>query len=195
MTTICVFGDSITYGESDYKIGGWVNQLRLFFNNNFEEDISVYNLGISGDNSSDLLSRFDQEAKIRKPDFVLFAIGINDIPHGKKVVEISKSQENFLKLIEISKSRGYNIAFVGLTPVDEKILKSYRKMADVLKYNQLIQQICNKQGIDFIPILEFISLTDLADGLHLNFNSHKKIFEKVKKYFIEKLKKEIIERN
>ena len=31
MNNICVFGDSLVWGARDLKIGGWVNRLRLWF--------------------------------------------------------------------------------------------------------------------------------------------------------------------
>lgn len=190
ITTICVFGDSIGYGMSDLKSGGWVNQLRLFFDNSGKE-IHVHNLGIPGDNSAGVRLRFKLQTNVLKPDFVLVAIGTNDIPHGKKEIDLKKSRENFLELIKISRQEGYEIAFVGLTLVDEKRLIIPRKMSDILKYDKMIQEVCKKEKVDFIPVIGLLSIEDLADGLHPNSEGHKKIFEKVKKYLVKKLKTNI----
>jgi lysophospholipase L1-like esterase len=54
--TICVFGDSITWGAYDPERGGWVNRLR---NDLEKKEIESYNLGISGDTTADLLKRFN----------------------------------------------------------------------------------------------------------------------------------------
>lgn len=55
---ICVFGDSITWGAWDIEKGGWVQRLRNFVESSSEEYIEIYNLGVSGDNTEDLLEIF-----------------------------------------------------------------------------------------------------------------------------------------
>ena len=78
MPNILVFGDSITYGAWD-KDGGWVQRLRKFLDENYE-DFFVCNLGVSGNNSDDLLKRFEfeteQRIKEEKKTIFIFAIGI-----------------------------------------------------------------------------------------------------------------------
>ncbi len=75
---ICIFGDSITWGAFDYKNGGWVGRLRNYFEEK-DEEIEVYNLGVAGNKTKDLLARFENEVKVRKVDVIVFAIGINDV--------------------------------------------------------------------------------------------------------------------
>ena len=74
---IGIWGDSITSGANDYEKGGWINMLNLSSKNNKEYTI-IYNLGIEGDTSENLIKRFEVECKARKINVVLFAIGIND---------------------------------------------------------------------------------------------------------------------
>ena len=73
---ICVFGDSVTWGAWDNK-GGWVSRLRAFIESG-NRDYFVYNLGVSGDTTKELLGRFDIEAKARSPNIIIFQIGDND---------------------------------------------------------------------------------------------------------------------
>jgi lysophospholipase L1-like esterase len=75
--TICLFGDSITWGAWDPERGGWGARLRSYFETNNIE-VNVYNCGVSGNNTDDLLQRFKVEATARKPNIIIFAIGIND---------------------------------------------------------------------------------------------------------------------
>ena len=72
MEKIGIWGDSITFGAGDSEKGGWVNRL--------DEDLEVeiHNLGIGGDRSYDLISRFEVECEKMEPDIILFAIGTND---------------------------------------------------------------------------------------------------------------------
>ncbi|MDO8436493.1 MAG: SGNH/GDSL hydrolase family protein [bacterium] len=60
---ICIFGDSITWGAYDPQNGGWVNRLRNYFEVQ-DEDIDVYNLGISGDSTTDLFGNIEMEVII-----------------------------------------------------------------------------------------------------------------------------------
>ena len=76
---ICVFGDSITRGAFDFKKGGWANRLKVF---SWEKGgMSVYELGVSGDTSFDIVRRFDVELDVMKKRFdtIVFAIGLNDV--------------------------------------------------------------------------------------------------------------------
>ena len=68
MPQILIFGDSIIYGAWDRE-GGWAARLRKFLDEKTltEEDFYclVYNLGISGDTTEDLLERFEFETEQR----------------------------------------------------------------------------------------------------------------------------------
>lgn len=74
---VCIFGDSITQGYNDFDNGGWADQLKIYFNKE-NPDHSFFNLGISGDNTEDLLKRFKVEVEARNPEVFIIAIGIND---------------------------------------------------------------------------------------------------------------------
>ena len=86
MAQILIFGDSITWGAWDEE-GGWAQRFKKEIDKkaitaNFTSYHSVYNLGISGDNTNDLLERFESETQRRLDEgeeaIILFAIGIND---------------------------------------------------------------------------------------------------------------------
>ncbi|MCX6743407.1 MAG: GDSL-type esterase/lipase family protein, partial [Candidatus Parcubacteria bacterium] len=85
MHRILIFGDSITYGAWD-KEGGWVARLRKFVDEKIFADPNYYNiilnLGISGNNSTDILRRFEFELQQRIKEegeiVIIFAFGTND---------------------------------------------------------------------------------------------------------------------
>ena len=59
---VFVFGDSLVYGNNDYEKGGWVNRLRLKLEGiDPNKNSYVFNLGIPGNNTNDLVKRFDIE--------------------------------------------------------------------------------------------------------------------------------------
>jgi len=207
MTQILIFGDSITYGAWD-KEGGWVQRLRRFLD---EKNLTspdfyfvVYNLGISGDTSEDLLERFEFETKQRlkehKETIVAFAIGINDSQfvhsEGDHRVPIEKFKNNLQELIKLAQKFSLKIIFVGLTPVDEKRTTpipwdsdKFYKNEYIEKYNQVIKKVCEENKIYFIEIFEKFKATGyqqlLEDGLHPNSKGHKRIFEIVKDFLIK----------
>ena len=155
MSKVLVFGDSITWGAIDTQGGGWVERLRLYVWG--KGDVDVYNLGVSGEKTPDLLERFNPETKARiKEDeetIVIFAIGINDsyFIHSKNdfMTPIEKFKENIGKLINLAQKFSSKIIFVGLTPVDESRTtpipwntdKSYENES-VKKYDEVINSVC-----------------------------------------------------
>jgi lysophospholipase L1-like esterase len=87
----------------------------------------VYNCGVSGDTTNELLNRFKIESEAREPNIIIIAIGINDsYYHGTKdrpSVTIEKFQNNLQELVNQAKKFCPNVIFLGLTPVDENKTK------------------------------------------------------------------------
>ena len=78
MAKILIFGDSIIWGAFDTE-GGWATRLKKYFDENRKEDFNyqVYNLGVSGDTTEDLLDRFEFETKqrINEEEETIFIFG------------------------------------------------------------------------------------------------------------------------
>ena len=205
MARILVFGDSITYGAWDMKKGGWTDRLKSFCMEksleNAEFDYPVYNLGISGDNSDDILKRFEFEIKQRiwknKEIFIIFEIGINDSQIGNIGISSERFKKNIDKLINTSSKFSSKIIFIGLNPVDE--LKTspipwdenmFYTNERIKKYDKIIKYSCEKKQIYFIDIFNEFSKLDykklLEDGLHPNSEGHQKMFEIVIDFLMEK---------
>lgn len=206
MPRILIFGDSIAYGAWD-KEGGWALRLRRFLD---EKSLSksdnyrlIYNLGVSGDTTSDILERFEFETKQRISEngevVILFAVGINDSYFLQNVnnfrVPLEEFKKNIEKLIKLAKNFSSKIIFVGLTPVKEIKTtpiswdtKIFYKNEYIQRYNETIKQMCKKEGIYFIEIFEKLKKTKfqklLEDGLHLNSKGHAQIFKLVKDFLI-----------
>jgi lysophospholipase L1-like esterase len=204
MSRILIFGDSITYGAWD-KEGGWAQRLRKYIDEKIEIDPAyyhlVYNLGISGNNSEDLLKRFEGECKARQKEegdmVIIFAIGENDsqIRNGKARVKIDKFEKNLESLLKLSKKFTDKVFFVGLCPADESksdpiprdTSKSY-KNDSIEKYNDVIKEFCEKNNLGFIDVFSNLISENykelLDDGIHPNTEGHQQIFEIIKDYLI-----------
>ncbi|MFH1864201.1 MAG: GDSL-type esterase/lipase family protein [bacterium] len=189
---ICIFGDSIVWGACDYEKGGWVERLKSYLMQN-KEDVDVYNLGVSGNNTQDLLKRFDAEIAARKSetaDVIIIAVGINDAQYIKTRenprVNLKEFEENMSVLLGKAREITKRVIFVGLTSVDEsKVMPipwdetKYYENGIIQKYDAVVDEVCQKQGVPFISLFDVLNDQDLEDGLHPNSSGHKKIFDKV----------------
>lgn len=206
MANILVFGDSITFGYYD-KEGGWVDRLKkhllkISIENKFEHDLKVYNLGISGDTSEEILKRFDSEVKPRnwvsQETIILISIGLNDsiLISGKNKVSIDKSKKNIKLLLTKAKSYSKKVMVTGPTPVEEERVspmpwsptESWNN-ENIRKYNEIVKDICKQYKVDYLEFFDIFYKRDykklMYDGAHPNTKGHKIIFDIVKK-FLEK---------
>lgn len=195
--TICIFGASTTWGAWDKEKGGWVNRLRLFLENNYE--VFVYNLGVSGDTTKDLLERFETEAKARNPTIIMFSISDNDSLYikseDKNLVNIKDFEKNLKELIKKSKKFTNKIIFLGSKSVDESKTnpipwqKDYYYTKENMKlYDKKVREIAENNDCNYIFLFNELNNKDFEDGLHPNSKGHEKIFQKVKEFLLnEKL--------
>lgn len=195
---ICIFGASITWGAWDREKDGWVNRLRLFLESTLDYDVRVYNASIGGDDSDDLLERFETEAEARNPDIIVFAIGTNDSLYIKSkdnpATTLEKFESNLSKLSKQAKKYTQRIIFVGLTKVNELKTKPavfaadkdvYYDNENIAKYNYVIQSFCQANKLLFIKMIDLLDNEDLEDGLHPNAQGHEKMFQKVRDFLLE----------
>jgi acyl-CoA thioesterase-1 len=193
--TLCVFGTSITWGAWDRERSGWVERLKLYCFSK-ENEYEVYNLGISGDFSGDVLKRFDSEAEARKPNIIIFEVGGNDALYieseGREAVSIDKFRDNLTKLARKARTYTNKIFFLGLKYVDESKTTpipwetNYHYTNKNNKaYDDIIREVCGSEEVVYIPRLDLLNKRDLEDGLHPNARGHEKIFQQVKKFLEE----------
>ena len=203
MYVLTVFGDSITFGKGDSLEGGWCGRLKKYFEN-MGGNHRLYNLGISGNTTEDLLERFDIEAKARikfkregDRHIIIFSIGINDsmlfTENETPRIEMDIFKNNIQTLIDKSKSYTKEVIFIGLTPVDES-LRINRKGESLInerieEFNNLIKEICQKNSVPFLDMFQELLKVDykklLSDGLHPNHEGHQKMYELIKIFLIQ----------
>ena|SRR3990167_1349945 len=191
---VLVFGDSITQGFWDPE-GGWVNAIRKYYD---QQNISggdkdaptIFNLGISGDTSTDILARFENETQNRKRSgkeiAIVFSVGVNDsyTKSGKNIMEIGQYLQNLSKLLELARRYATKVVFVGLTPcVDERTNPvAWDKdiawsNSRIVSFNDVLRSFCIEKEVDFIDILKPMTKKQtqvelLPDGVHPNHEGH-----------------------
>ncbi len=193
MTHYVVFGDSIVRGGYDPLNGGWVRRLGAYIESKTYGD-KVYNCGISGDTSSDLLKRFAVELTARKADVVVIAIGINDSRHdpslNEPIVDMPTFKSNLQKMFELcsADARVKKIIFVGVTAVNEKRTNPWKGKGSyynetIKLYDVAVQEFAESKHLLFIPMNDILSNEDLHDGLHPSEQGHTKMYERIVSYF------------
>lgn len=205
---LLVFGDSITYGLNDDK-GGWVGRLRKelekeYLANAGHVENTVYNCGIRGDTTEQMLKRFDIELSSRADrqddPVILFAIGTNDSctsSSGSNTVPAANYRENLGKLLEKAQTVTDKVIFLGLFPTDETKTApvgwnsnaSYTNK-NLEEYNAVIKGFCKEKGLAFVDIFKpFYNKAYqelLSDGLHPNPKGHQKIYKLVARALAKK---------
>lgn len=204
---IITIGDSIVYGRMDPVHGGWAGRLRSWYLPQNPEKNAVFNLGVGGENTTELLRRFKSECEIREPDLILICIGTNDFrqkgsPKADYETPPKLFQENLGKLFHISKDLSKATVFVGMVPVDESRTapdpeKAYWRFLDAQqKYAKITKEVCHKHEVRYIDnITEWFNLGKLHfgfgkrkyiklldDGVHPNAEGHEFLFLTIKEF-------------
>ena len=187
---IGVWGDSITYGEGDSDALGWVGRFRKSFP--VKEYVTVYNRGVCGNTSSDLLKRFPVEVASINPEKIVFAIGTNDAKYPVDVLSNKVSYEDFganmRMLVEQAQSYTQDVCIIGLMQVDESVKRftGVRYInSDLQRYSDFLQELAHEKGCTFINVFDALNLrADLFDGLHPNADGYEKLFHLISSHIM-----------
>ncbi len=181
---IGIWGDSITYGQCDLAGLGWVGRLRVSL---LESNIRIYNFGVCGDTTNELLKRFSVEADSIGPDIILFAIGINDSKFSRGETEskvpLKVFKENIGELLDLAKEYTTKIYIISATKTDDAFARSSgtRFLNETIEiYNTSLREIAVIHNIPFIDVFNLLNPeTDLVDGLHPNAQGYEKMFNTI----------------
>jgi lysophospholipase L1-like esterase len=199
---VLIFGASITQGFYDTK-GGWVIRLWEYYTKaqlSGGPDITVFNLGISGNGSDRLLKRFRNETEARTfpgEDFVfVFSIGTNNSwlrADGGSVSTPEAYADDIRQLITQAREYSVKIMFIGIAPCDEARAHPVPWNNDIFFTNQrlklfdkTLEDICRGESVSYLPLFEPLKTKLDAgediyeDGLHPNDAGHQLIFELVR---------------
>ena len=199
MVKVLVFGDSISWGAFDIERGGWVERLKThYLKDYFQSEVGVYNFSVSGNTSIGVLKFLQTD--IDKIEFIeneeqvhIFAIGTNDSTQEGSIendswISVEEYIANIETIISISKQYTKKIIFIGDFNINEDLTLPWRdsnlywKNSTAKKYENSLEEICQKYSIPLIPTKDIITLEDLSDGLHPNSKGHERIFQRIKEF-------------
>ena len=201
---ILVFGDSITYGQLDPEMGGWVNRLRLnIANDSSIVSCHVFNMGISGQSSGEILERMERECRGRVMDdannIIVIACGINDtrIVNGSTLASEGEFRKNVSSLISCAGGIADHVICAGLTPVDESRTnpvwwdRSQNWRNDYIRrYDEIIKEVCSEEGVRYVRLYDLIDAESNGDGLHPSAAGHAAIADVMTSVIYEYLNRE-----
>ena len=191
--TIVFFGDSITDTCKDkcpdYPYGGgYVNMIKTELDVSYSPlNIKIYNEGISGNKTEDLINRLDTVLN-KKPDIVFLLIGINDIWHPYDL-NITPNIDEIINRIDIivKKIKEIGSEIVILTPFlfptnshFEGLLHAFDLLLKKL-YEYIVNN--NLEHIDTYSILKNSNNLELTkDSIHPTIFGHAIIAQAILNY-------------
>lgn len=180
------FGDSITYGEYDCVFGGWVDILKRYALQKFNEgsdELIIYNLGIGGETTEGLLKRLPHEINARNAadgNIVFLGYGANDlaVKDGVQMVNGGQFKKNMVTAVQHSKQYAEEIYLVSILPFSDKIdgitaaSGKMRTNTEVLLYNQILKDIADEHTVQYVDFHKaFLPDKEIllsGDGVHPN---------------------------
>ncbi|MGV3527872.1 MAG: GDSL-type esterase/lipase family protein [Flavisolibacter sp.] len=125
-----------------------------------QDSVQVFNAGINGNNTDNLLKRLDRDVLSRDPDLVILMVGTNDMMHPNKSLSIQQYESNYQQLIDRIHKKAHLI-LMTIPPIytpyvikrkpqfngDEKALQSRMDSA-----NQVICHLAEKNHLPLIDM-------------------------------------------
>lgn len=180
------FGDSITYGEYDGVFGGWVDILKRYALQKYNEgsnELILFNLGIGGETTEGLLNRMSHEMKARNSadgNIIFLGYGANDLANKdeNQLVNPEQFKTNIEIAVQNAKQYSKDIYLVSVLPLSENIdskvspTGKLRTNDNVLIYNQILKIIATENSLNYIDFhssfLQDKEILLSKDGVHPN---------------------------
>ncbi|MFT8887834.1 MAG: GDSL-type esterase/lipase family protein [Ethanoligenens sp.] len=161
----------------------------------YEGSLRVYNRGVAGNTTHDILGRLDDTVVSLQPKTVILLAGINDfmpfVPHHtteeivSRLMQIGKHMKTALPKVKI--------CVQSLYPVNEQFDRGFLNVVNneaIQTLNQLLQSQCTNSGYVFIDV--YPHLLDQSgqldahltlDGIHVNVSAYEVILDLLRPYF------------
>ena len=130
----------------------------------FKSNTNFTNKGISGETTSEILNRFQNDVINKKPNTVIILAGINDIAENNGPIKIENIAKNIFKMVELAKKEKINTIICSVLPA-HKILwnKSIKPTFKIIKLNMILKQFCKNNKIEYVDY--YSEMVDWKGGL------------------------------
>ncbi len=189
---IGIIGDSIAHGFYDAEDLGWVARLGKMMLRAYSGRYVFNNMSQSGDNIADAYHRAVHEVGSRELDLIIVNVGINDLRRRKNSnlqLDFSEGARMMYwqKMLKFLQSTGTKIVVTDLLPVVEtkytEDASLIRYNSDVVRYNEIIKDICAEYKILFFARYDKWKVRDLEslyqDATHPNAEGHQLLAEEI----------------
>jgi lysophospholipase L1-like esterase len=152
-------GDNDLWIIGDSRAEQWNDFFPHLINTN------VYDLGIAGQSTKQVLERFEDNLETHCPKYVVIQVGINDLKNiglldGKRIA--ANCLENTVRIVDLCKRRGIIAVYTSIFPVGT--VSFYRKpfwdesIRDSIRYiNMKVKEYCFDKGMYYFDSYSFLS--------------------------------------
>jgi lysophospholipase L1-like esterase len=170
---IIFLGDSIT------DDGEWSELFR---------DLKIKNRGVPGDRTDGVLARIG-EVLSSSPQKIFLMIGYNDLSRNVEIKDIIFNYGKIIRTIKTQSPRT-KIYIQSVLPVRYEFYRGKVKNEDILKLNDQLKKICEKNSVTYVDLFSRFCDSDQQlhpdfagkDGLHLNGQAYFKWKSIIKNY-------------
>ncbi|MDO4618223.1 MAG: GDSL-type esterase/lipase family protein [Clostridia bacterium] len=169
---VVFFGDSITRASA--------------FQNYFE-DVSICNLGLSGDTLSGMQERTEMIASV-KPEKIFIMGGINDLVNFNGDFDILINKYNSLLDSVKKECPEAEIYVESLLPINPEKYGNSISNENIISFNKLLEQTAKEHKIKYINLYDLYAVNNTLpealteDGIHLKSDAYDKWAEAIRVY-------------
>lgn len=195
-STIVLQGDSVTdTGRLSDPQGfghGYARMVATTLQSLYPDyNLTIYNRGISGNRTCDLLGRWDTDCLDLKPDIVTILIGINDVWRrfdSNSLTTVEKFEQNYESLMKSVKDSGAKLIIIEPFAIPTgAVTDEWRE--DIDPKIHAVRKLALKYADNYIPadgIFAALSLVNppefwAADGVHPTADGHRVIAKHILK--------------
>ena len=162
--------------------------------NEFFLNADIYNRGIAGNTTDDVLERLQDNVLNIEPRKLFLQIGTNDLGKRKSVNYILNNIEKIIDHIKLSCPNTL-IYIISLYPINStaiplsKTSTGPRKNTDIDVINKMLEQLCITKDISYIDVASHLkdkkgnlSKEYTVEGLHISLLGYAKITEILKPF-------------
>ncbi|GAB2756723.1 hypothetical protein GCM10027039_14830 [Terrabacter koreensis] len=148
-------GASMTAGYGDPKGLGWVGRV-VARTQHPDLDLTAYNLGVRGNTSGDVVTRWGAEChprwKGRSERRLVLSVGTNDVLSG---MTMARSRLNLANVLDEATNAGIGVFVVGLTPtLDDDLNRRIEALAEAQA------DVCARRGITYVDCFRPLATHD-----------------------------------